>query len=83
MPDGNGSVIDPHPATDGVSGELLEPVGQRRISTFDGDHVERVLFAHEDERASLVVGSQVDTFQLITSEALVSTSERVLEDGEG
>ena len=83
MPDGSGSVVNPHPTTDGVGGELLEPVGQRRISVFDAGNIERVLFAHQGVRASLAVGSQVDIFQLIASEALVSTSIRVLEDGEG
>ena len=83
MPDGSGSVVDPYPATNGVGGELLEPVGQRRISAFDTGDIERVLFAHQGVRASLAVGSQVDMFQLIASEALVFTSKRVLEDGEG
>ena len=81
MPDGNGSVVDPHPATDGVGGEFLDPVGQRRISAFDAGDINRVLFAHQGVRASGGVGNQVDIFQLIASEALVSTSIRVLEDG--
>ena len=62
---------------------MLKLVGQRRTSVFDADDIERVLFAHQGVRASLAVGSQVDIFQLIASEALVSTSIRVLEDGEG
>ena len=82
MPDGSGSVVDPHPVTDGENGGLLEPVGQCRISAFDTGNIERVLFAHQGERASPAVGSQVDMFQLITSEAVVSMSIRVLEDSE-
>ena len=83
MPDGSGSVVDPHPATNGVSGELLEPVRQRTISAFDSGNIQRVLFANQGVRAPLAVGIQVDIFQLIASEAFVSTSVRVLEDGEG
>ena len=45
LPDGIGSVVDPHPATDGVYGELLEPVGQRRLSVLDAGNMKRVLFA--------------------------------------
>ena len=82
MPDGSGSVVDSHPATDGVGGEFLEPVGQGKISAFDSGDIERVLFAHQGVRAPLAVGSQVDIFQLIASEAMVFTSVRVLEDGE-
>ena len=74
MPDGSGSVVDPHPDTNVVGGELLEPVGQRRISAFDWDNIERVLLAHQGVRAPLAVGSQADIFQLIASEALMSTS---------
>ena len=62
---------------------MLEPVGQGKISAFDSGDIERVLFAHQGVRAPLAVGSQVDIFQLIASEALMSTSIRVLEDGEG
>ena len=83
LPDGIGSVVDPHPATDGVSGELLEPVSRRRISALDPGNIDRVLFAHQGIRAPLTVGSQVDIFELITIEALVSTSIRALEDAEG
>ena len=83
MPDRSGSVVDPHSANNGVGRELVKPVGQRRISSFDSGDIERVLVAHQGVRASLAVGSQVNIFQLIASEALVSTSIRVLEDGEG
>ena len=41
LPDGSGSVLDPHAATNGVSGELLEPVGQRRILAFDAGNIEQ------------------------------------------
>ena len=83
MPDGSGSVVDPRPATNGVGGELLEPVSRRRISALDPGNIDRVLFAHQGIRAPLTVGSQVDIFELITIEALVSTSIRALEDAEG
>ena len=56
--------------------DRLEPVGQRRISAFDAGDIERVLFAHQGIRASLAVGSQVDIFQLIASEALVPTRKK-------
>ena len=83
MPDGSSSVVDPHSITNGVCWEVLEPVRQRRISSFDEGDIKRVLFAHQGRRASLAVGSQVDIFQLIAGESLVSTSLRMLEDGEG
>ena len=41
------------------------------------------MFAHQGVQASLAVGSQVDIFLLIASEALVSPSIRVLEENEG
>ena len=83
MPDSSGSVVDAHPATNGVGGELLEPVGQHIISAFDSGNIECVLLAHQGVQAPVAVGSQVDKFQLITSEALVSPSARVLGDGQG
>ena len=83
MPDGSGGVVDPHPFTDGVSGGVLEPVEQRRIAAFDAGNIGRILFARQGDRASLAVSSHVGIFQLITSEALVSTSVKVLDDGEG
>ena len=76
MPDGSDNVVDPHPTTNGVGGELLDSVGQRRISAFDSGNIERVLFAHQGVRAPLAVGSQVDIFQLIASEALVPTRKK-------
>ena len=45
MPDGSGGVVGPHLTIDGVDGELPEPVGQRRVATFDAGYVESVLFA--------------------------------------
>ena len=45
LPDGSGGVVGPHPATDDVDGELPEPIGQRRVATFDAGYVEGVLFA--------------------------------------
>ena len=50
---------------------------------FHAGNITGVLFAKEDERASLSVGGQVDILELVPSEALVSTSVRVLEGGEG
>ena len=41
------------------------------------------MFAHQGVRAPQTVGSQVGVFELITSEVLVSTTIRLLEDGEG
>ena len=81
MPDGSGGFVDPHPATDGVNGELLEPSdnAEFRRSTW----VILSVLAHQSERVPLAVDSQFDTLHLVTSEALVSTSVRVLEDGEG
>ena len=79
LPVGSGSVEDPYPA----SGELIEPVKQRRISALDAGNIDRVLFEHQGVRASLAVGIQVDVFQLTTNEAFMSTSVRVFEDGEG
>lgn len=38
---------------------------------------------NQSERAPLAAGSQVSVLQLVTSEALVSTALKVLEDGEG
>ena len=42
-----------------------------------------MLFAHQGLQAPLAADSQGDTFQLITSGALVSTSIRVLDEDEG
>ena len=42
-----------------------------------------MLFAPHGVRPSLAVSSQITIFRLIASAALVSTSARVLEDGEG
>ena len=59
LPDVSGSVVDPHPATDGVSRELLEPVEQRGISAVDEGNIESVLFAHQGVRAPLAAGRHI------------------------
>ena len=83
MADNGGGIVDPYPAASRVFGATKKGIGENEVAPIDPSNGEGVLFAHNLIGASLSVASEVAIGELIAIEALMGTTVRSFEDGEG
>ena len=83
MADSGGGIVDPYPSTSRVFGATEKSIGESEVAPIDPSNGEGVLFAHDFISASLLVASEVAVGELIAIEALMATTVRLFEDGEG
>ena len=83
MADICGGIVDPYPSASRVFRATEKSIGESGVAPIDPSNGESVLFAHDFISASLSVVSEVAVGELIAIEALVATTVRSFEDGEG
>ena len=83
MADSGGGIVDPYPSASRVFGAAEKSIGESGVAPIDPSNGEGVLFAHDFISASLSVASEVAVDELIAIEALMVTTVRSFEDGEG
>ena len=81
--DSGGGIVDPYPSASRVFGATEKSIGESGVAPIDPSNDEGVLFAHNFISASLSVASEVAVGELIAIEALMATTVRSSEDGEG
>ena len=83
MADSGGGIVDPYPSASRVFGATEKGIGESGVAPIDPSNGEGVLFAHDFIGASFSVASEVAIGELIAIEALMGTTVRSFEDGEG
>ena len=83
MADSGGGVVDPYPSASRVFGAAEKSIEEGGVAPIDPSNGEGVLFAYDFISASLSVASEVAVGELIAVEALMGTTVRSFEDGEG
>ena len=78
-----GGIVDPYPPTSRVCGATEKNIGESGVSPIDPSNGEGVLFSHIFIGALLAFASEIAIGELIAIEALMDTTVRSFEDGEG
>ena len=83
MADSGGGIVDSYPSASRVFRATEKSIGESGVAPIDPSNGERVLLAHDFISAPLSVASEVAVGELIAIEALMATTVRSFEDGEG
>ena len=83
MADSGGGIVDPYPSASGVFGATEKSIGESGVAPIDPSNGKGVLFAHDFISAPLSVASVVAVGEFIAIEALMATTVRSFDDGEG
>ena len=83
MADSGGGIVDPYPSASRVFRATEKSIGESGVAPIDPSNGEGVLFAHYFIGASLSVAIEVAIGELMAIEAMMGTTVRSFEDGEG
>ena len=83
MANSGGGIVDPYPSASRIFRATGKSIGESGVAPIDPSNGEGVLFAHDFIGASLSVASEVAIGELVAIEALMGTTIRSFEDGEG
>ena len=83
MTDSGGGIVDPYLSASHVFGATEKSIGESGDAPIDPGNGEGVLVAHDFIGASLSVAREVAIGELVAIEALMGTTVRSLENGEG
>ena len=83
MADSGGGIVDLYPPASCVFGKTEKSIGESGVGPIDPSNGEGVLSSHNFMSALLAFASEVAIGELIAVEALIDTTVRSFEDGDG
>ena len=83
LADSGGGIVDPYPSASRVFGATEKSIGESGVALIDPSNGQGVLFSHNFIGALLAFASEVAISELIAVKAMMDTTVRSFEDGEG